>query len=255
MQEAYYIETEAFSGTLDELREEVLKDNVDIFEVSLTALIDGLYSRLASGEEVPLPVLSRFIMNLVRLIELKNMRLLPGEEKEEVLLDPNEVQAALIARLIEYKKFKSVAGFLGALIETSSAFYPRTAEVERALQIKDFDGRIDPARISLIAERIINIYKYKVEDAKHLIPTPILLERFTEFVNTKLKVQREVIFRDLACELTSKQEVLALFLALLSLYKREQVQLDQDEIFGDILITRTAEDVMDNAAELSRDYE
>ncbi len=96
-----------FRGPMDLLLHLVKEQEVEIHEVDLTSVIDGYFQALEAMEHLDMEVAGDFLVVAATLMSIKSRSLLPREEVElEDELDP---QDELVARLLEYRRFKSAA--------------------------------------------------------------------------------------------------------------------------------------------------
>jgi len=109
---------ETFEGPLDLLLHLIDKAEIDIQDISISDITDQYMEYLAAMQELELDITSEFLVMAATLLSMKSRQLLPKppvtEEPwltvdEDDDLDPRE---ELIRKLIEYRKFKSVAGQL-----------------------------------------------------------------------------------------------------------------------------------------------
>src|SRR5215217_7416675 len=126
------VATPVFEGPFDLLLHLILKEQVDLYEVNLSRIVDAYLAELDKMEHLDLEVATEFLLIAATLVELKARRLLP--EPEDVDLDEElglwEERDLLLARLLECKTFKDVAGVLADLQVAAGASYPRTAGPE-----------------------------------------------------------------------------------------------------------------------------
>src|SRR5207237_4533708 len=89
----------------------VVSDEVGVYEVSLTAIVDAYLTELDKMEHLTLEVATEFLLIAATLVELKTRRLLPGDENvdldEELALW--EERDLLLARLCAGKTFKDAS--------------------------------------------------------------------------------------------------------------------------------------------------
>ena len=74
---SYEVETPVFAGPFDLLLHLILQDEVDLYEVSLGAIIEAYLDEIQRMEGVNLAVATEFLLIAATLIELKSRRLLP----------------------------------------------------------------------------------------------------------------------------------------------------------------------------------
>ena len=138
----YAVQTEVFEGPFDVLLRLILDQEVDIYEVSLTAIVDAYLTEMdkilgvtndtdSSAPRVDLELATEFLLIAATLVELKTRRLLPdqndGDLDEELALW--EERDLLLARLLECQTFKTAASALRQMSSEAAASYPRTTGI------------------------------------------------------------------------------------------------------------------------------
>ena len=115
----YAVSTPVFEGPFDLLLHLILREQVDIHEVSLSHIVDAYLAEIERMQELDLEIATEFLLIASTLVELKARRLLPG--REDVDLDEElalwEERDLLLARLIECKTFKDVSRILQQLAD------------------------------------------------------------------------------------------------------------------------------------------
>src|SRR5262245_5891047 len=123
------VATPVFEGPFDLLLHLILREQVDLYEVSLSRIVDAYLAELERMERLDLEVATEFLLIAATLVELKARRLLPG--RDAVDLDEElalwEERDLLLARLLECKTFKDVSRTLAQLQEVAGRSYPRMA--------------------------------------------------------------------------------------------------------------------------------
>src|SRR6266849_4964206 len=107
----YEVRTGPFEGPFELLLHLILRQEVDLWEVSLSTIVDEYLAELEQMEQLDLDVATEFLLIAATLVELKTRRLLPGLEDlelDEELLRFEE-RDLLLARLLECKTFKDAA--------------------------------------------------------------------------------------------------------------------------------------------------
>ena len=105
------VSTPVFEGPFDLLLHLILREQVDLYEVSLSGIVDAYLVEIERMQSIDLDLATEFLLIAATLVELKARRLLPG--RETVDLDDElalwEERDLLLARLVECKTFKDVA--------------------------------------------------------------------------------------------------------------------------------------------------
>src|SRR4249919_3084341 len=129
---AFAVETPVFEGPFDLLLHLILREQVDIYEVSLSKIVDAYLDEIERLQVIDLDIATEFLLIAATLVELKARRLLPG--RDEIDLDDElalwEERDLLLARLLECKTFKDAAGELWKLAARAERSQPRRAGME-----------------------------------------------------------------------------------------------------------------------------
>ncbi len=126
----YTVCTPVFEGPFDLLLHLISREQVDLWEVSLSDIVDDYVATLERMRAaLDLEVATEFLLIAAVLLELKARRLLPGrddvEPEEELALW--EERDLLLARLLECKTFKDAAGAMQRMMENAGRSWARVA--------------------------------------------------------------------------------------------------------------------------------
>jgi segregation and condensation protein A len=251
----YEVQTPVFEGPFDLLLHLILKEQVDIYEVSLVAIVDAYLGELERMENLDLDVATEFLLIAATLIELKARRLLPDES--DVDLDDElalwEERDLLLARLLECKTFKDAAQALQRMSEHASKSYPRTAGLEeRFLDLApDLLEGIDLEDLRAAYIRALTPKPKPVLDLFHVSAVRASVTDAVEELLDELPRAGRMTFRELTDSLVERLEVVVRFLALLELFKQGLVDLEQPRAFGDIVIVWIGTDRVRSMADLA----
>ncbi|MEO1058939.1 MAG: ScpA family protein [Actinomycetota bacterium] len=253
------VATPVYEGPFDLLLQLILAEQVDIYEINLVTIVDAYLVEIERMQQLDLDVATGFVLIAATLVELKARRLLP--DQGDVDLDEElalwEERDLLLARLLEAKTFKDVAGVFATLADDADLSFPRQVGPDER-----FDG-IAPdllegtsvTRLRNAAIRALTPPAVPVVDLHHVTPiTVTVADAVAELVDELPRAGR-ISFRRLTDALVDRIEVIVRFLAVLELFKQGAVELDQTERFGDIAITWIADDEFDRSAVLVDTYE
>ena len=95
----YEVSTPVFEGPFDLLLHLILKEEVDLWQISLARIVDVFCAEVERMERVDLDVATEFLLIAATLVELKARRLLPG--REDVDLD-EEIGRASCRERVSY---------------------------------------------------------------------------------------------------------------------------------------------------------
>ena len=204
-----------------------MSEEVDLWEVSLSTIVDAYIGEIERMESFDLEIATEFLLIAATLVELKSRRLLPGPaelELDEELLRFEE-RDLLLARLLEYKTFKDATDALVALIGRADRSLSRTIGPEEPFRslVPDPLERVRPTALRDAARRALRPHTTETVDTDHIA------------------ARAGVTFRDLVEDAGTRLDVVVRFLAVLELFKQGIVDLEQTTTFGTLSIRRLIE--------------
>lgn len=243
VQVAVDVATPVYEGPFDLLLHLIMREELDIHEISLSQIVDAYLAELAKMQELDLEVATEFLLIAATLVELKARRLLPG--RENVDLDDElalwEERDFLLARLLECKTFKDVAKILSGFVDEADRVYGRTVGPDER-----FDGVTPDLLEGLTVEKLQRglisaiTPRPRVElNLFHVSPIRFTVAEAVEEMMDELPRVGETSFRRLTSSLVERLEIVVRFLAILELYKQGYIELDQVDRFGDIVVVWT----------------
>ena len=237
----YEVSTPVFEGPFDLLLHLILKEEVDLWEISLARIVDVFCAEVEKMERVDLDVATEFLLIAATLVELKARRLLPG--REDVDLDEElmrfEERDLLLARLLECKTFQDAARVMNDRLQTASRSVARTAGPEEPFRSLAPDPLERVALEALLAAARRGLAPPKpVEEVQttHIAPIRASVRDAIDTVLALLPGSGAIHFRDLTYGVHEKLEVIVRFLAVLELFKQGVIDLEQVESFGDLMV-------------------
>ncbi len=236
------VQTDVFEGPFDLLLHLILQEEVDLYEIALSDIVDAYVSELSRMDELDLEVATEFLLIASILVELKTKRLLPDEhdidlEDEFGLWEQRDL---LLSRLVECKTFKDASRVLNGLLVAGGRSFPRTAGPgdEFAHLAPDLLDGVAPMDLRSAFFRATASKPQPVFSLDHVGAVRASVSDAMEEVVRELAVAGEITFRELTASLIERVEVVVRFLAILELYKQGAVELEQLSSFGSIRIRR-----------------
>lgn len=244
----YNVKTDVFEGPFDLLLHLVSRQKVDVSAISIAEVADQYLDHIDRMKELDLDVASEFLLLAATLLEIKASSLLPrqevyvGDELDD--LSPEEARDLLVARLLAYKQFKNAAAELNARMESEGRMHPRQAGLEQDfLQLMpDYLEGITLRGLAVIIADLHHKREVFLLEAEHVASMPISLELHVESVRRTLQREGRTRFSELVGAESDPEVVVVTFLAILELYKRGLVDIVQDQLFGDIVVTAFSEE-------------
>ena len=153
----YAVKLSVFEGPLDLLLHLIRINEVEISDIPVALIAEQYVDYLGPMRDLNLDVVGEYLVMAATLAWIKSRMLLPpdadGEDEE------NDPRAELVARLLEYKRYKEVAGKLGErpllgrdVYATSGEEIERPEDGEREIEVGLFE-LVDAFRSVLKAGR------------------------------------------------------------------------------------------------------
>ena len=113
------LDLEVFQGPFDLLLALVLREEVDLLEVDLAEIVLTYIDHLESTGELDLEAATEFLVLIAALLELKSRMMLPRDEDDGLDMGPEEAADELLARMLEYARYRSAASWISRLPPSS----------------------------------------------------------------------------------------------------------------------------------------
>lgn len=237
------VATPVYEGPFDLLLHLILREEVDIHEISLSTIVDAYLAELLKMQELDLEVATEFLLIAATLIELKTRRLLPG--REAVDLDDElalwEERDLLLARLLECKTFKDVAKILATFVDDADRVYGRAVGPDERFSDVAPD-LLEGLTIEKLERGFISAITPRKRDELslyHISPIRFTVAEAVEELMEDIARVGSTSFRALTTGLVERLEIVVRFLAILEMYKQGFIELDQVDRFGDITVLWT----------------
>jgi segregation and condensation protein A len=231
------LDLDVFAGPFDLLLTLILREEVDLLEVDLAEVVISYIDHLERSEELELEATTEFLVLIAALLELKSRLMLPGEELEELELEPGEAAEELLARLLDAHRYRAAADSLRRRLEGEESYRFRSAPLPPALRRASLHEARPTYRPERLAEAIAELLAQpEPVDTRHMVaPRVTVAERLARLRG--LLRQGSFNFEQ-ALERADRVTVAVTVYALLELYKQGEVTWRQAEPFGEITVMR-----------------
>jgi len=252
----YEVKLPVFEGPLDLLLYLVEKNELDAKDISIASITDQYLEHLEALTKTDLGEAGEFLVMASRLMRLKARELLPAEDKDpleemEYLLD----RQALIAQMMEYRKFKEAARSLRDIEARNFGAFPRgraekppagalapSAERDNAAptvqEMWDEDGEREAGIYDLLAA-FKSVLAIKPRIPVHEVEIDeVTIEDRMQHVETELIDVGRVLFEDLFGNDPRVMAKVVTFMALLELCKLDRIVIRQNRALGSIWVYR-----------------
>jgi len=223
----YQLQLPTFEGPLDVLLSLIERERLEISDLSLVNVTEGFLTYISGLHEPPPLLLAEFIGIASRLLVLKSRAMLPRPDVVEIEPDVDD----LAAQLKEYQRAKQIAGQLRQNEQSGWRTFTRPVIAP-----------ITPPSITLVAPPVAHLRRALLRSLARVRPEPQvaalrsvisigeMIDRLRRHVG---RFRQQSGFHDVF-RAADREETIVGFIALLSLWRRGEVECQQDELFGAI---------------------
>jgi segregation and condensation protein A len=239
----FAVRLDNFEGPFDLLLTLISRHQMDVTEVALSRVTDEFIAHIhALGTSWDLGQATEFLVVAATLLDLKAARLLPAaqvEDEEDLAL--LEARDLLFARLLQYRAYKQVAGYLGVLERAQARRYPRVVPLEPryADLMPEVLLAVSLERFARIAAAALAPKPPPVVSTEHVHSPRVSIREHASIVRERLARTGRATFRSLTQDCQHTLELVARFLALLELYREGSVAFDQVAPLGELHVRWT----------------
>jgi segregation and condensation protein A len=241
----YHVRLPVFDGSMELLLHLIRKNEVDIYDIPIAEITRQYLETLDVMEELDIDLASEFLVMAATLIHIKSKMLLPPPHEDgttdEIGEDPRQ---ELVARLLEYQRYKEAAQQLHQQEEVRAAIWIRPEEAIQPLSNGNghdeapADGLVEVDLFELISafrevlervrQRVDLVYEREV----------ISIEEMIDIVKKRLAPGAQALFMDLFDGAYDRATVIVTFLAILELTRLREIRVFQQGLFGPIHVQR-----------------
>ena len=219
----YKVTINDFEGPMDLLLHLVKSQNIDIIDLNVEEITEQYLGYIKEAEKLNLDIASEYLTLAAELIEIKSSSLLPKKEvlEDEYEEDPRE---RLIQRLIEYQKYKEII--------------PSLKEFQDDIEINYGDLNLDV---------LMNAFQKFLERKQEEKPLNTKITKKEYSISVRSREIKDVLIRkkkvsfDELFEIVTKDYVVVTFLSILSMAKKGELLITQEDNFSNITLSLKGE--------------
>ena len=239
------IKLQKFEGPLDLLLHLIDKNKVDIFDIPIVEITDQ-YMEYLQEMDADMGTMSEFLVMAATLLDIKARMLLPKEVNEDG--EEEDPRQELVERLLEYKMYKYMSYELRDRQEDAEKVLYRKQSLPKEVMEYKEPVNLDELLAGVTIEKLNQIFKdiiKRQEDRKDPIRSKfgqvekeeVNLEETIAYVEEYISKNKKCSFRNLLNRQKSKMKIIITFLTILEMMKTGKIEVEQDEIFAEIMIT------------------
>ena len=228
---SFKVKIDHFEGPFDLLLYFIQRDELDIYDIDISAITDDFLAYIRQLEVLDLDVASEFILVAATLMRIKAKMLIPRKEIDEEgnEIDPRE---ELVQRLLEYKQYKDVVGTLRDME------VDRTKKILRGNQNAEIKVLAEKALIDVELEtlttyKLFKAFKNVLERQKNredkyvhqIVKYPYTLKDQQAYIRSMISDGQKYSFDDIFKGLDNRMHAIVTFLALLELVNAQVLKM------------------------------
>jgi segregation and condensation protein A len=230
------LDLDVFSGPFDLLLTLVLREEVDLLELSLADVVLTYLDHLEARGELDLETATEFIVLIAALLELKSRLMLDVDDEDLLDLEPEEAAEELLARMLDARRYRTASAHLRELLAAEDGVRFRSAPLPVNLRrhvVAPADGSQSPMLLGEAIGRLLLMPP--TINVRHIgNPRVSVAERLAHL---RTLLRRGAFDFDEAVRGADRMTVAVTLFALLELYKLGEAGWEQRESFGEIAVS------------------
>jgi segregation and condensation protein A len=231
------LDLDIFAGPFDLLMAVVLREEVSLLELQLGEVVVAYVEHLEREGELELEVATEFLVLIAALLELKSRLMLPGPEDGLDELGPEEAVEELLARMLEYRRYRDASAVLADRFESQRGYLYRSAPLPAELRRVAAEAATSVYEPDQLGSALGDLLLEPPDlDISHIRPT-VSLER-------RLRALRDVLRRRTSFDFDEEfggedrlTQAVTIF-GLLELYRKGEITWEQGKPFGPISVRK-----------------
>ena len=231
------LDLDVFAGPFDLLMAVVLREEVNLLDLQLGEVVVAYVEHLEREGELELEVATEFLVLIAALLELKSRLMLPGPDEELEEMKPEEAMEELLARMLEYRRYRDAAAELSERFERQRGYLYRSAPLPTELRRVAVEAAVavyDPDQLGAALGDLLT--EPPDVDISHIRPT-VSLERRLRALRDALLRRSDFDFDEEFGGEDRLTQAVTVF-AMLELYRKGEVTWEQGECFGPIRVKK-----------------
>jgi segregation and condensation protein A len=232
----YQVHLPMFEGPLDLLLHLIEREEMDITKVALAQVTDQYLAYLSVLKEVEVEFLTDFLVVAAKLLFIKSQALLPKPPPSLVDEEEEDVGDQLARQLRAYKQFKMAAQTLRQQETDGLRSFIRLAPPPR-LEPRLSLGEVTLDDLVAAVRQVLAVRPADPAVDEVVSPVTVTISEQMALIRDELTRHRQISFQRLLRQVTTRVEVIVTFLAVLELIKQYVIEVRQDTLFGEIVIS------------------
>ncbi len=239
---SYQIKLPQFEGPFDLLLFFIERDELDIYNIPITRIINDFLDFIHSGKSLNIELSSEFILFVSTLMRIKAKLLLPRKELDEQgkEIDPRQ---ELVDKILEYKKFKEAAAVM-AEMEAGRMLMSKRGNLQQDLSVigeQSSEGSEIQAITLFKLMKAFEKVMLKMQERKNkpvhtVIRYNYTVEECREYVYNTTRIARKCAFESIFKTCENRLHAIFMFLSVLELVQMKQITITVGDERNDFVV-------------------
>lgn len=223
----YQVRLDIFEGPLDLLLHLIKKNEVDIYDIPIADITEQYLEYLDMLKEMNLDFAGEFLVVAATLVHIKSKMLLPIDEEAVEEDEGADPRAELVARLLEYQRYKLAAADLNERLVLGRDVFFKGSPLP-------LDGLEEEAMLNVSVFELMEALKSILKKAPKERTIEFTVERFKiadkiNHIMERLGAETSASFTSLFEDNATRGEIIVTFLAVLELCKLLMIKVHQTD--------------------------
>ncbi len=228
---SYQIKLPQFEGPFDLLLFFIERDELDIYNIPITKIIDDFLDYIHQQETLNIELSSEFILFISTLMRIKAKMLLPRKDldAEGKEIDPRQ---ELVNKILEYKKFKEASAKMAEL-EAMRILMTKRGNIQKELN-QIGEEAVEGTEIQTVTlfklmkafEKVMKQFQERINKPIHtVVQYNYTMEGSRDYMLSLAQKERSVSFEKIFAECENRVHAIFLFLSLLELVQLKFIKI------------------------------
>lgn len=230
----------AFQGPFDLLLHLIKKMEIDIYDIPVAEITDQYLEFIHQSSAIDLDQISDYLVMAATLIEIKSRLLIPIEDKSLDMELEEDPRKTLVDHLLLYQQFQEVADDLDRRQSNRALTFSRASSDLTAYQLSvpleegELElGDLQEAMLRLLQRQLdqqVPAKEIKYDQVSVSDKINAIRKKFRQLVQGQSLTLRDLMDKE------TRPEIIACFLAILELVRKQELIFEQKSQYGPIHI-------------------
>lgn len=233
------LELPNFEGPLDLLLHLIQSQKIDVYDIPIAQITSQYLEYLRKMQSLNLQIAGEYFVMSSTLLRIKSQYLLPQNDFVDDVQPDEDPRDELVQQLVQYSVFKKISAYFKERNEEVPITVAKEASVSTTVKIQPLPkGQITSQELTMTFMMVLRRLKMHKTDTASIKVAETPINEMMDFLYGQLQQQKQISFFACVDQMQNISDVIGLFLAMLELCKKHQIQVKQAREFGDLNLER-----------------